>query len=141
MATKRKIHYSTNLNVYKMENNLSDKQLVLFTRFIEQYVENNFNISKTCEDIKMNRLCYYRYYRQYPEFRDMIAEAKQGIVDRAEQVIMSFVNSGDLDAAKFVLTKLGKKRDWSQDQNIDITSNGQSLAAVINIIKPDDKTD
>ena len=120
-----------------------DKDLMKdkYAAWITKYIENDYAITKTCDDIGIHYQCYLKW-RKDQLFMEMLTEARQGLVEMAENVLRKAAKNNDTDAAKFIIKTLGKNKDWQPDQQkIDITSAGQPIGAIINIIKPDDTTE
>ena len=72
-----------------------------------------------------------RYCNRYPSVADAVKQARSGIVDMAESVLIQKLNRKEWDAAKFVLTTLGKDRGWGNtiDVNVKIDEIARQLAA------------
>jgi hypothetical protein len=62
-----------------------------------------------------------RYIRDYPTVAAAAQQARSGIVDRAESILVQRLNRGEWDAAKFVLTTLGKDRGWGHSVDVTVT--------------------
>lgn len=115
-----------------------DKEIMIdkYNRWLTIYVGNNYNILKTCEDYGIHYQGYLKW-RKDPIFMEMLSDTRQGLLELAENVLRKAAAANDTDAAKFIITKLGRKRDWSPDQQqLDITTDGKALPATINIIMP-----
>lgn len=75
-------------------------------------------------------------------FRDFVNKAKhERIINKAEHNLEALMSSEDervvADMTKFSLETLGKEHGYSKKVLNDITSKGESLSAVIKIVKPD----
>jgi hypothetical protein len=79
-----------------------------------------------------------RYIERYPTVAAAYTEARAGIVDMAESVLVRRLNAGEWDAAKFVLTTLGRDRGWAARNDVDITTAGAPLTFTIQIAGRDD---
>ena len=79
-----------------------------------------------------------RYIERYPTVAAAYTEARAGIVDMAESVLVRRLNAGEWDAAKFVLTTLGRDRGWTPRADVDITTAG---APVVFTLALGDRTD
>ena len=62
------------------------------------------------------------YIKRYPTVAAAAEHQREGIVDMAESVLVRRLNAGEWDAAKFVLTTLGKDRGWGQ--SLDLINSG-----------------
>lgn len=78
------------------------------------------------------------YIERYPTVAAAYEQARAGIVDMAESVLVRRLNAGEWDAAKFVLTTLGKDRGWGQKHDVDVTSGGEPLVFRFQIEQRDD---
>lgn len=67
------------------------------------------------------------YIERYPTVAAAYEQARAGIVDMAESVLVRRLNAGEWDAAKFVLTTLGKDRGWTPRTDVDLTTAGAPL--------------
>lgn len=67
------------------------------------------------------------YIDRYPTVAAAYEQARAGIVDMAESVLVRRLNAGEWDAAKFVLTTLGKDRGWTPRTDVDLTTAGAPL--------------
>lgn len=63
-----------------------------------------------------------RYIERYPTVREAYEQARVGIVDMAESILIGKLNAREWDAAKFVLTTIGKDRGWGQ--SVDVSQTG-----------------
>lgn len=60
------------------------------------------------------------YIARYPTVAAAYEQARASIVDKAESVLLQKLNRNEWDAAKFVLTTLGKDRGWGQTLDVRI---------------------
>jgi hypothetical protein len=70
-----------------------------------------------------------RYIRDYPTVAAASQQARAGIIDKAESVLVTRLNNGEWDAAKFVLTTIGKDRGWGN--SVDVNHKIEDLAREI----------
>lgn len=57
--------------------------------------------------------------------------AREGLIDESERVVRDKVESGDIEAAKFVLKTIGKRRGWSERDVEDVER--RSMYGYINV--------
>jgi len=71
------------------------------------------------------------YCSRYPMVDAAYRQARAGVVDAAESILLQRLAAGEWDAAKFVLTTLGRDRGWgnSVDVNISVDEIARQLAA------------
>lgn len=107
------------------------------SEFIRLFPANSWNIGRTMEAIGMSRRTYYEWLDNNELFKQTIEDFKEDLVDIAEQtMIRAMERENSVDAAKFMLKYLGRKRGYTDRTEIDITSGNKPIT--INIIKPDD---
>jgi len=76
---------------------------------------------------------FYDYVRDHPEFSDRIELLKEKTPLKARMVVENALNKGDVNTAKWYLER--KKRDeFSTQQLVDLTSQGEKIGIVINKI-------
>lgn len=111
--------------------------------FLNYYVEMNFHITKVCAKVGISRQNYYDWLEDTPGFRKAIDHCEDAMIDTAIDNINKSLNRGNLNTAKWLLTKNKKGRNRGFT-DLDITTNGESFQApIINIInkKEDDNLD
>ncbi len=71
-----------------------------------------------------------RYIEKYPTVTDAYAVSRESIVDVAESILLGRLKEKEWDAAKFVLTTLGKDRGWGHtlDVRLQLTEIAQQIA-------------
>lgn len=121
---------SDSLREQLYELNLTDKQLA----FISVYARLNYHISHTCEQIGVQRQSYYDWLKN-PNFKMAIDCLHEAYIDDAVSCMNRAIANDNIDAAKFVLKTLGRRRGFIE--SMDITSNGETIGVpTINIIMP-----
>ena len=101
-------------------------------RFIELFIPMRFNITDICAEVGINRKTFYDWSKNNADFAQEIENLREYIVDLAEQTLVNAMQSGDKDAAKFMLKALSHR----YKDKIDLTSNGQTVGSIINIVVP-----
>ena len=82
-------------------------------------------ITKVCKDhgIKYGTFCAWR--REDPEFdrfvRDCIEEARESLIDDAQNIVKRKLVDDDIDSAWKILKTLGRKRGFSEKQEIEVS--------------------
>jgi transposase-like protein len=69
----------------------------------------------------VDRVTVWRWLKRYPELAQVREEARERLVDAAEDVIARAVEQGDVRAAMFVLDRLGWSRGWGRRQEMTLT--------------------
>lgn len=100
--------------------------------FIDLMIPMQFNVSDICAEVGINRRTYYRWLDENVAFKQAYDDAREYIIDKAEQVLMRAMDGADAKTAQFILKALS----WRYKDKIDITSNGQTVGSTINIINP-----
>lgn len=123
---------------FKLESRYSVKD-------ISQRLEKYYGIiSATAKSLGVNRDNLSRYLKRHPEAWDAYKEAREKLVDRAEQTLIQAVEGFEddpksaIDAAKFILQYMGgDERGYSSRQKVEVTGkDGTPLAPPSIIIQP-----
>ena len=96
------------------------------------------HIAETCRICDIDRRTFNSWMETDDKFREGIEDIKQAWLDTAEAIIRQAIDEDDVDTAKWVLSRLGKSRGYSEKQEVE----HRSLAMpVINIVlgKPDEQ--
>lgn len=112
--------------------NFNEKQL----RFIELFIPLRFNITNICAQVGISRTQYYNWLQENPSFNEAIDNLRMYLLDKAEEVLIQSLNMADAKTAQFILKALDKR----YKDKVDITSNGNTMGTIINIIKPNEQT-
>ena len=104
------------------------------SQFIELCIPMRFNITNICAEIGITRKTFYDWCNEKPEFNQAFEDTRMYIIDRAEDVLMQCLDDKDSKSAQFLLKHLSNK----YKERVDITTNGQSIGTIINIIKPNE---
>lgn len=123
---------------FKLESRYSVKEI---SKRLEKYYG---IISATAKSLGVNRDNLSRYLKRHPEAWDAYKEAREKLVDRAEQTLIQAVEGFDndpksaIDAAKFILQYMGgDERGYSSRQKVEVTGkDGTPLAPPSIIIQP-----
>ena len=59
--------------------------------------------------------------QKYPEALKAFADEREGILDMAEATILTSIKQGDTGSAKWLLSTIGRKRGFTEKQEIGIT--------------------
>jgi hypothetical protein len=59
--------------------------------------------------------------QRYPEALAAFADEREGILDMAEATIFTAIKSGDTGSAKWILSTIGRKRGFTEKQEIEIS--------------------
>ena len=94
-------------------------------------------VSSACKEAKLSRNVFYVYYREDEEFKAAVDDINDITLDFTENELLKLIRDGNVQAIMFYMKYKAKKRGYSD--SIDVTSGGDKIQTVINIIKPDDK--
>jgi hypothetical protein len=81
-------------------------------------------ISATARILGCSRSTVENYIKRHPEVAEAVRAEREKMIDLAEGVLISKLRDNDLNAAKFVLNTLGKKRGYSERPQISIDEAG-----------------
>ena len=114
-------------------------------------VANNYTIEQIIESIKgtggiiqaiaRNLGCQWhtaeKYVNMYEETKEAYRDEKESILDLAESKIIGSINSGNTQDAKWYLATQGKKRGYTEKQEIEHSGNADKpLQIIVNGVKP-----
>lgn len=90
------------------------------------------NVSAVARDLKRSRSVIKQHIDKSVELTALVAELRETIIDTAEDNIFLAVETGDLEASKFILRTVGKDRGYSTKvENLHDVSNAESILARI----------
>ena len=61
------------------------------------------------------------YIKKYPTALDAFQDEREGILDMAEAAIFTAIKQGDTGSAKWILSTIGRKRGFTEKQEIGLT--------------------
>ena len=74
---------------------------------------NNGNVSATARALGCTRKTIYNYLHRHEDLGLVLTEARETLLDKAEEAILELIASGDTTAIIFTLKTRGKARGWS----------------------------
>ena len=80
-------------------------------------------VSVIAERLNTTNVTLYKYIKKYPWINDLRQQAREGFVDKAENVLMDKVDEGDLNAVKFTLNHLGRHRGYDASPAVVVNNN------------------
>lgn len=87
----------------------------------DEQIANNLGISKDT---------FYKYKKEYTDFSDSLKKGKEIVDYEVENALLKNALDGNTTAQIFWL-KNRKPNNWKEKQDVDVSSNGQSLAETI----------
>lgn len=84
-------------------------------------------LSEVARRMGVSRQTVYTWINDYPEVSEAIEEERQIALDHAESLLYKSIESGDLGAAKYLLSTRGRDRGFSTRQELaaEIQQQGQ----------------
>jgi hypothetical protein len=103
---------------------------------IEVYDNALGNVSLTCKKLKISRYTFYEWKKKDEEFCKKINEIDESHIDFAETVLKKKIKDGSTPELIFYLKTKGKSRGYVEQNNLDLTTNGEKLTRIeVEIIK------
>ena len=96
-------------------------------KLMDALTESLGNISLACESLSIKRDLYYKYYDCDEDFRKHAEKCRERRLDFAEHKLDKLVEQENPTAILFLLKTIGKSRGYSERQEIDMTSKGESI--------------
>ena len=90
-------------------------------------------VSKACEDSKVSRTQFYKWYKEDKEFATNVDELQNIVLDFAESTLHKLIADGNTAATIFFLKTKGKKRGFIEKSELDLTSGDEPIKININI--------
>lgn len=81
-------------------------------RFIDVFVGNNGNISKTCKEIGISRGTYYNWIKD-TKFDESIKEIEDVNIDFVESKLFELIDKNNITAIIYYLNNKGRKRGYN----------------------------
>lgn len=104
-------------------------------RLIESLRNNLGNITLSCEEVGIDRTTYYRLLEKNAEFKKEVDEIQNICLDVVENALFRNVKAGDTTAIIFYLKTKGRKRGYTEKQELDLSNTDGSLKTpVVNFI-------
>ena len=72
------------------------------------------HISTAAKKLKCTYHCVRSYIVKYPQIEDTLNAIRESHIDLAESKLLSKVKAGNLDAAKYFLSRIGKNRGYTE---------------------------
>jgi len=96
-------------------------------KLLESLRNNLGNITLSCEEVGVNRSTYYSLMEKNAEFKSEVDEIQNMCIDVVENALFRNVRAGDTTAIIFYLKTKGRKRGYTERQELDLTSKGESI--------------
>lgn len=102
--------------------------------FIEQYSTTKAcNVSATCKSLNVSRKTFYNWKEKNKDFKEMIEEAEESLIDTAETKLLQNIIDGKEASIFFFLKTKGKKRGYVEtvENNVNINPFEELMKSVI----------
>lgn len=92
------------------------------------------NISATCKKIGISRRTYYKWCENNPEFKNLVNDELESLIDLAETKLQQNIMEGKEQSIFFFLRTKGKSRGYIEtvDNNVSINAFQQLMQDVDN---------
>lgn len=92
--------------------------------------ENLGNVTRASEAIGMTRESLHRRIAGSDKLKAALQESREELLDVAESALIRNVKNGLEASIFFTLKTLGKKRGYSEKQELDITTGGEKINTI-----------
>ena len=97
----------------------------LFQQFTQPYFNvcvqlNAKKLYTACKQANISRQTYYRWIED-ESFSELCDNVKEGLIDLAENQLLNKIKKGDITAIIFFLKCRGKKRGYTEKQEVEIS--------------------
>ena len=74
-----------------------------------------------------------KYIRMYPSCMEALSDECERVLDLAESKMIEHINKGDAQMIKYILSTKGKKRGYSEKQQVEHSGNVSAQFSIIGI--------
>ena len=76
-------------------------------------------VKTACEEVEISRTTFYEYMKNDPDFKAEVESLQDESVDVAESALFDQIKNGNITAIIFYLKTKGKKRGYTERQEIE----------------------
>jgi hypothetical protein len=87
-------------------------------------------VTIACKKSDVPRSTYYKWLKEDEEFRNKVKEIENVALDFAESQLHQQISDNSTAATIFYLKTKGKKRGYTEKNELDITSGGKSITDI-----------
>ena len=102
-------------------------------KFLTILTKQGGNVAGACRSMNINRRTYYNWMDKYEDFKAMVEDITEALIDDAESQLQTLISSGNVVAILFYLKTRAKSRGYVERQEQDITSKGDRIKININL--------
>jgi hypothetical protein len=88
------------------------------TKLAELIREAKGNLSAVGKAVGANRVTVALYVKKHPELQKVCDEARESVLDMAEDKLFELASAGNLGAICFILKCIGKHRGWIERMHV-----------------------
>ncbi len=90
-------------------------------------IKNYGNLTASARTLGILRTVLQRRIQHSPELKEVLNEARDALIDIAEEGLVGNVIKGNLPAIMYTLKTIGKERGWGESQDINFTGKMANL--------------
>lgn len=91
-------------------------------------------ISVACKTCNISRKSFYNYLEADKEFAEKVRAIEETQADFVESQLLKAIKNDDTTAIIFYLKTKGRKRGYTERQELDLTTKGESLTPTVNFV-------
>ena len=80
-------------------------------------------VTVACASVKIERVTHYRWLKEDEEYRTAVEDLENVALDFAENKLHQNIKNGDVASTIFYLKTKGKKRGYTEKQELDVNAN------------------
>lgn len=92
------------------------------------------NVSEAVRQVPIDRKTHYNWLESDPWYAAAVDAIKESLIDKAESVLQTLINDGNVPAVLFFLKTQGKRRGYIERTETDVTSGGQPIQIVTKVV-------
>lgn len=90
--------------------------------FIEKYKKCLGNVTKSCEEAKIDRSTFYDWIKDDEDFKRKIDDINEQQLDFAESTLFQQMKAGNTTATIFFLKTKGRKRGYVEKHDVEVAN-------------------
>ena len=90
-------------------------------------------VTEACDKTGLSRTQHYKWYKEDEAYRNSVDSIDSKFIDFAESHLKKQIEKGSTQATTFFLRTRGRKRGYSEKQEVDITSGNEPITIEFNI--------
>ena len=105
----------------------------VWRKFVRHFENTGANVSKTCQECKVDVVTFYAWKKRHPEFAEAVEKAKFGYLDYLDDNLEEYVRQPQLNTTRLtaVVTKLKAKHpDYRKPIEVDLTPTYLSMKGI-----------